>query len=193
MGDASVVSDGCVYKENARKIRPSSSYAAVGVYGHISKRSIISRRLRPQTAHHSSGSSEARSAQTGETGESGVLADAAISTGKDAFGSAGQDEGTLQAPVDTGEFRNDDDAMSVSELENVEGSTRRPAPGGNLSSESFQTMKAWTAEYSEQRRPSTAPVNQVHSSGSRFFTSTEAFEEFLMTRENKFRNQRLRR
>ena len=176
---------------NGSRTRPSSSHGAV--YGQIPKRPTITKRLRPQTAHPSrtSGLPETRSVQAGEPGlappptpEATAAGPAGEEKAGDAVGqpvSEQTDEGMLDELED---IRTDDDALSVSELD------RNAASGASP----FR-IKSWTGVFPERERsrPSTAPVNKVHSSGSRFFTSTEAFEEYLMTSESKFRNQHIRR
>jgi hypothetical protein len=174
---------------NGSRTRPSSSHGAV--YGQIPMRPTISKRLRPQTAHPSRmpGLPETRSVQAGEPALAPPPTPAATAAGpageEKADGAVGQpeseqtDEGMLNGLED---IRTDDDALSVSELDQNAASGASVCP-----------IKSWTGVFPERSRPSTAPVNKVHSSGSRFFTSTEAFEEYMMTSESKFRNQRIRR
>jgi hypothetical protein len=56
-----------------------------------------------------------------------------------------------------------------------------------------EAIKSWTGVFSISSRPISAPIEGVHHSGRRFFTATEAFENWIMSREQKFHNQSIKR
>jgi len=64
-----------------------------------------------------------------------------------------------------------------------------------LESSNSPKVKSWTGVFppDDSKRPSSAPVEGVHLSGTRFFTSSEAFEDWIMSREHKFHLQQIRR
>jgi hypothetical protein len=64
-----------------------------------------------------------------------------------------------------------------------------------LDSSNSPKVKSWTGVFppDDSKRPSSAPVEGVHLSGTRFFTSSEAFEDWIMSREHKFHLQQIRR
>ena len=54
-------------------------------------------------------------------------------------------------------------------------------------------IKSWTGVFPASGRPVSSPMKGVHQSGTRFFTSTQAFEDWIMTRESKWKRQQVKR
>ena len=68
-----------------------------------------------------------------------------------------------------------------------------PSDSHELMDSRAGAIKSWTGVFPASGRPVSSPMKGVHHSGTRFFTSTQAFEDWIMTRESKWKRQQVKR
>ena len=199
--------------------RPSTAGLARAVYGQKPKHPVgtfSSSTGRPQSAHpalRSTSNSRQAERAAGEQGGPGLDcvtedADHTADSPRDNIAGGPTEQVQEQGVAESGGERKDADGerreqtiRSAAGAGSSEGDGEKPDETtaddimqlGELDSSNSPKVKSWTGVFPDGSRPASAPVTAVHQSGTRFFTSSEAFEDWIMSREKKFLLQRIKR